>query len=198
MYRQCFWFLSWQTGLQGSLCDDCLYLGCAGLCRGQGLSGCGERALLSSPAARELSPCGPSCGGAHAQWLWHMRSSWVRDQTHVSGKPAGVPLIIVLHQFQFSRSVVSDSLRPMDHSTPGFPVHHQLPEPAQTHVHRVGDAIQPSHPLHPLLLPPSIFPSIRVFSNESVLLIRWPKYWSFSFNISPSNENSGMTSFRMV
>ena len=67
----------------------------------------------------------------------------------------------------------------MSCSTPGLPVHHQLLEPTQTHVHRVGDAIQPSHPLSPLL-PPSIFPSIRVFSNESALRIRWPKYWSFS------------------
>ena len=84
---------------------------------------------------------------------------------------------------------------PMDCSTPGFPVHHQLLELAQTHVHRVSDAIQPSHPL---LLLPSIFPSIRVFSRpESVLLIRWPKYWSFSFSISPSNEYSGLISFRI-
>ena len=67
---------------------------------------------------------------------------------------------------------------PMDCSTPGFPVHHLLPELAQTHVHRVGDAIQPSHPLCLLLLP-SIFASIRIFSNELVLCIRWPKYWSF-------------------
>ena len=85
----------------------------------------------------------------------------------------------------------------MDCSTPGLPVHHQLLEFTQTHVHRVGDAIQPSHPLLPLLLPPSIFPSIRGFSNESVLHIRWPKYWSFSFSISPSNEYSGLISFRM-
>ena len=85
----------------------------------------------------------------------------------------------------------------MDCSTPGFPVHHQLPELAQTHVHRVSDAIQPSHPLSPLLLPPSILPSIRVFTNESAFHIRWPKYWSFSFNISPSNEYSGLISFRM-
>ena len=85
---------------------------------------------------------------------------------------------------------------PVDCSTPGFPVHQQLPEPTQTHVHRVGDAIQPSHPLLSLLLP-SIFPSIRVFSNESVLHIRWPKYWSFSFSISPSKEYSGLISFRM-
>ena len=84
---------------------------------------------------------------------------------------------------------------PMDCSTPGFPVHHQLPEPTQTHVHHISDAIQPSHPLSPLLLLPSIYPSIRVFSNESVLRIRWPKYWRFS--ISPSNEYSGLVSFRI-
>ena len=77
---------------------------------------------------------------------------------------------------------------------PGFPVHHQLQELAQTHVHQVGDAIQPSHPL---LLLASIFPSIRVFSYESVLCIRWPKYWSFTFSISPSNEYSGLISFRI-
>ena len=86
---------------------------------------------------------------------------------------------------------------PMDCSTWGLPVHHQLPEFTQTHVHWVGDAIQPSHPLSFLLLPPSIFPIIRVFSNESVLCIKWPKCWSFSFNISPSNEHSSLISFRM-
>ena len=82
-------------------------------------------------------------------------------------------------------------------TTPGFPVYHQLPELAQTHIHRAGKAIQPSHPVIPLLLPPSIYPSHRVFSNESVLHIRWPKYWSFSFSISPSNEYSGLIFFRM-
>ena len=86
---------------------------------------------------------------------------------------------------------------PMDCSTPGFPVHYQFLELAQTHVHWVSNAIQPSHPLSsPLLLPP-IFPSIRVFSNESALRIRWPKYWSFSFNIRPSNEHPGLIFFRM-
>ena len=84
---------------------------------------------------------------------------------------------------------------PMDCSMPGLPVHHQLPEFTQTHVHRVNDAIQPSHPLSSPS--PSIFPSIRVFSNESVLCIMWPKYWSSSFSISPSNEYSGLISFRM-
>ena len=85
----------------------------------------------------------------------------------------------------------------MDCSTPGFPVLHHLQELAQTHVHWVGDAIQPSHPLLPSSLLPSIFPSIRVFSNESVLLIKWPKYWSFSFSLRPSNEYSWLISFRM-
>ena len=83
---------------------------------------------------------------------------------------------------------------PMDCSMPGLPVHHQLPEFTQTHVHHVSDAIRP---FHPRLLLPSIFPSIRVFSSESVLRIRWPKYWSFSFNISPSSEYSRLISFRM-
>ena len=82
----------------------------------------------------------------------------------------------------------------MDCSTPDFLVHHHLPDSAQTHVHCISDAIQPSHPLLLLL---SIFSSIRVFSNESALPIRWPKYWSFSFNISPSNEHSGLISFRI-
>ena len=80
----------------------------------------------------------------------------------------------------------------MNCSIPRFPVHHQLPEHSQTHGHQVGDSIQPSHPLCLLLLMPSIFPSIRVFSNESVLRIRRPKYWSFS--ISPSSEYSGLIS----
>ena len=83
---------------------------------------------------------------------------------------------------------------PVNCSTPGLPVHHQLLEFTQTHVHWVGDAIQPSHPL--LSPSPPAF-SIRVFSNESVLCIRWPKYWSFSFSISPSNEYSGLISSRI-
>ena len=85
----------------------------------------------------------------------------------------------------------------MDCSTPGFPVIHYLPEFAQTHAHWVADAIQPSHSVTPLLLLPSVFPSIRIFSNESALKIKWPKYWSFSFSISPSNKCSGLISFRI-
>ena len=81
----------------------------------------------------------------------------------------------------------------MNRSTPGLPVHHQLLESTQTHVHQVNHLIL----CHALLLQPSIFPRIRVFSSESALLIRWPKYWSFSFNISPLNEHPGLISFRM-
>ena len=86
---------------------------------------------------------------------------------------------------------------PMNCSTPDLPVHHQLLESTQT---RVLESVMPSNHLilcPPLLLLPSIFPSIRVFSNESALRIRWPKYWSFSSSISPSNEHSGLISFRM-
>ena len=85
---------------------------------------------------------------------------------------------------------------PMDCSIPGFPVLRYLPEFARTHVHWIDDAI--NHLLcRPLFLPPSIFPSIRVFSSESALCIRWPNSWSFSFIISPSNKHSGLISFRI-
>ena len=85
----------------------------------------------------------------------------------------------------------------MNHSTPGLRVNHQLPASTQTHVHRVSDAIQPSHPLSSLSPPAFNLPSIRVFSNESTLRRRWPKYWSFNLSISPSNEYPGLISFRM-
>ena len=84
---------------------------------------------------------------------------------------------------------------PMDHGTPGFPVHHQLSGACSNFI----ESVMPSNNLilcRPLLLLPSIFPSIRVFSSESVLLLRWPNYWSFSYSISPSNEYSGLISFR--
>ena len=104
----------------------------------------------------------------------------------------------IILSFQFS-SVTQSFLTlcdPMNCSTPGLPVHHQLPESTQTHAYWVGDA---NHLIlcHPLLLLPPIPPSIRVFSNESTLRMRWPKYWSFSFNISPSNEHPGRISFMM-
>ena len=93
----------------------------------------------------------------------------------------------------------------MNHSRPGPSVHHQLPEFAQTQVRQVGDAIQPSHPLVPFSSCPQSLPAsgpfpmsqlFRVFSSESTLHMRWPKYWSFSFSISPSNEHPGLISFR--
>ena len=85
----------------------------------------------------------------------------------------------------------------MNHSTPGFPVHHQLPEPLK--LMSITSGMPSNHLIlcRSLLLLPSIFPSIRVFSNESVLHITWPKYWSFSFCLSPSNEYSGLISFRV-
>ena len=104
------------------------------------------------------------------------------------------------HLYQSVSSVAQSCLTvfdPMDCSTPGFPGCHQLPELTQT---QPIESVMPSNHLilcHPLLLPPSVFPSITVFYNESVLHIRWPKYWHFSFSISPSNEYSGLISFRI-
>ena len=86
---------------------------------------------------------------------------------------------------------------PMNFSMPGLPVHHQLPESTQTHAHRVNDASIHLILCCSLLLLPSIFPSIWVFSSDSALHIRWPKFWSFNFNISPSSEYPGLISFRM-
>ena len=100
-------------------------------------------------------------------------------------------------QFSSVAQLCPTLCHPMNCSTPGLPVHHQLPESTQTHVRCVSHAIQPLILCRPLLLLPSIFPSIRIFSDESALRIRWPKYWSFSFNISPSNEHPGLISFRM-
>ena len=108
-----------------------------------------------------------------------------------------VYLSVVWSQFSSVAQLCPTLCNPMDGSTPGLPVHHQLPESTQTHVHQL--VMPSSHFIlcHPLLLLPSIPPSIRVFSSESPLHIRWPKYWSFSFSISPSNEYSGLISFKM-
>ena len=86
---------------------------------------------------------------------------------------------------------------PTDYSTPGFPVLHYLPDFAHTHVHWVSDAIQPSHPLLSLSSPAFSLSQSQVLFNESALHIRGPKYWSFSFSISPFNEHPGLISFRM-
>jgi len=86
---------------------------------------------------------------------------------------------------------------PMNRSTPGLPVHHQLPEFTQAHVHRVSDAIQPSHPLSSPSPPAPNLSQHQSLSNESTLRMRWPKYWSFSFSIIPSKEIPGLISFRM-
>ena len=98
-------------------------------------------------------------------------------------------------QFSSVTQSCSTLCGPMNCSTPGLPVHHQLSEFTQTRVHWVSDNIQSSHPLSSPSPPALIFPKIRVFSNESALHIRWPKYWSLSFSISPSNKYSGLISF---
>ena len=116
-------------------------------------------------------------------------------QSFINSKVQNITSIFSL--VQFSHSVVPNSLRPMKHSTPGLPVHHQLPQFTQTHVHQVGDAIQLSHPLSSPSPPTFNLSQHQGLSNDSVLRIRWPKYWSFSFSISPSNEYSGLISFRM-
>ena len=111
----------------------------------------------------------------------------------------GSLFIFSLKGYQFSSvtQLCPPLFGPMDCSTPGHPVHHQLLELAQTHIHLVGDAIQPSHPLLAPSVPSSVFSSIRIFSCELALCIRWPKYWIFAFSISPSNGYSGLISFRI-
>ena len=120
--------------------------------------------------ANPLMPKGGLCWWGELREDWEKGKGWLRRNVCLSSVAQSCPTLC----------------DPMDCRTPGFPVHHQTMELAQTHVHRVGDAIQPSHPC--LLLLPSIFPSIRMFPNELVLCIRWPKYWSFSFSINPSYE----------
>ena len=126
--------------------------------------------------------------------FWCPLGLWCHSQSFLL-----FPVSFLYHSPQFSSVAQScPTLRdPMNHSTPGLPVHHQLPEFTQILVHWVGDAIQPSHPLLSPSPPAPIPPSIRAFSNESTLRMRWPKYWSFNFSIIPSKEIPGLISFRM-
>ena len=103
----------------------------------------------------------------------------------------------VLIQFSSVTQLCLTLCDPLDCSMPGFPVYHQLLELTQTYVHQVSDAIQLSHPLLSASPPAFNLSNSKVFSNESVLRIRWPKYWCFSFSICLSNEYSGLISFRM-
>ena len=123
---------------------------------------------------------------------------WVHTYgLYVCYPPETITTLLISYQFSSVTQSCLALCNPLDFSTPNFTVHHQLLELAQTHAQKL---VMPSNHLilcHPLLFPPSFFPSIRVFSNESVLCIRWPKYWSFSFSISPSNEYSGLISFRI-
>ena len=134
----------------------------------------------------------------HSYPPWDVR--WVCRQPNVYARKKGQCVnenLTYLSSVQFSRSVVSDSLQPneLQHARPPCPS--ATPEFTQSHAHRVGDAIQPSHPLSSPS-PPAPNPSQHQgFSNESTLHMRWPKYWSFSFSLSPSNEHPGLVSFRM-
>ena len=136
-------------------------------------------------------------------WLWgpgqagsRLRASLFLHKTRFVSTPPLISHVIFCSFSQFSSVAQScpTLCNPMNRSTPGLPVNHQLPEFTQTHVHEL---VMPSSHLilcRPLLLLPPVPPSIRVFSNESALRMRWPKYWSFSFSISPSNEHPGLIS----
>ena len=117
---------------------------------------------------------------------------------HLMGRADSLEKALMLgDSVQFSHSVMSNSLQPhgLQHARP--PCSSPAPGIYSTHVHWVGGNIQPFHTLSSLSPLPSVFPSIRVFSNESVLRIRWPKYWTVSFSITPFNEYSGLIYFRM-
>ena len=148
---------------------------------------------------------GPAGGVAKWVWegcslSWRIPRSWGQPALTVAMGLYGADLPAETCCLWFSSVQLLSCIRlcdPMDCSTPGFPVHYQLPELTQAHI---LESVMPSNYLIlccPLLLWPSIFPSIRVFPNESVLHIRWPKYWSFSLSISPSNEYSRLIFFRM-
>ena len=125
-------------------------------------------------------------------FLNNTASCFIKEQLQ-SDKNSAIRQAPSLVQFSSATQLCPTLWDPMNCSTPGIPVHHQLLELAQTHVHRVNHLIL----CCPLLLLPSVFPSIKVFSKESVLHIRWSRYWSFSFSISLSNQYSGLISFRI-
>ena len=141
-------------------------------------------------------------GESHGQWilggLESMGSQRVRHDCVTKSAIHSYMYYIIYNLFSSVQSLRRVRLcYPMDCSMPGLPVHHQLPELAQTHVHWVGDAIQPSQPLSSPSPPAFNLFQHQVFSNESAVCVKWPKYWSFSFNISPSNKHPGLISFRM-
>ena len=181
-----------------------------GLCCG---GGCGDAHGKSHKQAggRGWQGASPSTEVGKGDWNKHMRFCASGKEGVGNAAPRGVenrwlfsPESAAALRHQFS-SVAQSCLTlcdPMNRSTPGLPVHHQLPEFNQHHQLKLMsiESVMPSSHLilcRPLLLLPLILPSIKVFSSESTLRMRWPKYWSFSFNISPSKEIPGLISFRM-
>ena len=150
-----------------------------------------------------LNPkAGKAWGPRSKQSSSRSSAHWERS-THIKNVIALLSLLIWFKCYYCCSAAQSCLILcdPMDCSTPGFPVLHHIPEPAQPHVHWVSDAIQPSLPVTPFFSCLQSFPASGFFPNKSALCIRWPKYWSFSFSfsfsISPSNEYSGLISFRI-
>ena len=167
-----------------------------------------------------LSPLGSVCNGCllrlipkyHPGGSHHLMPTWKSSASSICNLPLSwlIPSFpssiystgflekVCISSVQFSRSVVSDSLRPHESQHARPPCPSPTPRVHSNSCASVGDAIQPCHPLSPLLLLPPIPPSIRVFSNESTFRMRWPKYWSFSLSISPSNEQPGGKYFEII
>ena len=122
-------------------------------------------------------------------------SRWVITPSWLSG--SWISFLYSSSVYSCHLFLTSASVNSMIHSMPGLPVHHQIPDSTQTHVHWISDAIQPSHPLSSPSSPVLSLSHHHSLSDESALCIRWPKYWSFSFNLSPSNEHPGLFFFRM-
>ena len=136
-----------------------------------------------------------SCTRNFFSWVAQVRGLWwLLDKLPLAGHCRLIRSALHPVQFSLLAQLCLTLCDPMGGSIPGFPVHHQLPKLAQTHVHQIGDAIRPSHPLCSLLLP-SVFPSLRFFSNELALCIRWPKYWSSaSASVPPGNIQDWLSS----
>ena len=132
------------------------------------------------------------------KWVEDLNRHLCKEDVKMANKQMKkCPTSLIIQFSSVAQSYLTHASNPMNHSTPGLPVHHQLPDSPK--LMSIESVMPSSHLIlcHSLLLLPPIPPSIRVFSNESTIRMRWPKYWSFSFSISPSNEHPGLIFFRM-